>query len=556
MSRASTAKRSERGSAPDASRKPAARATGRGFDWQQPYASRRSPVLARNVVATSQPLATQAGITMLQAGGNAVDAALATAIALTLVEPCSNGLGSDLFALVWDGRELAGLNASGRAPAAWTPQRFAGLETMPRAGWDTVTIPGAVSGWVALSRRFGKLPFGDLFVPAMGYARDGFAVSPVIADKWAKAVPILGDVPGFAEHFLPRGRALTAGELFASPAMAESMAKIAVTGGEAFYRGELARAMVAHARLHGGAHTLADFAAHECDWVTPLAHDYRGYTVHELPPNGQGIAALMALGILEHFDLSEHAVDSVAVQHLEIEAMKLAFADAYRYVGDPRTMTITPEQLLDHGYLEARARRIDRARAQDFAYGTPPKGGTVYLTAADQHGMMVSLIQSNYMGFGSGIVVPGTGISLQNRGTGFSLEAEHPNLVGGGKRPFHTIIPGFVTKAGAPYASFGVMGGPIQPQGHVQTLVRLIDYGANPQAAIDAPRWKVNGGLSLDLETEASPELRAGLKALGHEFASIPDSYMDFGAGQFIVCGEAGYVAGSDPRRDGQAAGF
>jgi gamma-glutamyltranspeptidase/glutathione hydrolase len=555
MSRASAAERSAGDSVPDASQR-AARATGRGFDWQQPYPSRRSPILARNVVATSQPLATQAGIALLQAGGNAVDAALATAIALTVVEPCSNGLGSDLFALVWDGRELAGLNASGRAPFAWTPQRFAGLEAMPRAGWDTVTIPGAVSGWVALSQRFGKLPFADLFAAAIRYARDGYAVSPIIADKWAKAVPILGDVPGFAEHFLPRGRAFAPGEIFASPAMAQTLTKIALTHGEAFYRGELAETMVAHSRALGGAHTLADFATHACDWVTPLAHGYRGYTVHEIPPNGQGIAALMALGIVEQFDFSSYPVDSVEVQHLEIEAMKLAFADAYRYISDPRTMAVTPAQLLDGGYLAARARRIDRRRAQDFQHGTPPSAGTVYLTAADERGMMVSLIQSNYMGFGSGIVVPGTGISLQNRGTGFSLDPEHPNLVGGGKQPFHTIIPGFVTKAGAPYASFGVMGGAIQPQGHLQTLVRLIDYGANPQAALDAPRWKVNGGLSLDLETEASPELRAGLAALGHEFASIPDSYMDFGAGQFIVCSEAGYVAGSDPRRDGQAAGF
>ena len=526
------------------------------FDWSLPYPSRRSPIFARNVVATSQPLATQAGIAMLQRGGNALDAALATAMALTILEPCSNGLGSDLFALVWDGRELAGLNASGRAPAAWTPDRYAGLESMPRSGWDTVTIPGAVSGWVALSRRFGKLPFVDLFGPAIRYARDGYAVTPIVAQKWSNAVPILGDVPGFAEHFLPRGHAPAPGEVFSSPAMADSLTRIAATQGEAFYRGELASKMVAHSRSLDGAHTLEDFATHACDWVTPLAHDYRGYTVHEIPPNGQGIAALMALGIVENFDYRRAPVDSVEVQHLQIEAMKLAFADAYRYVSDPRTMTVTPGQLLDRGYLAARARRIDRQRAQDFRHGNPPTAGTVYLTAADESGMMVSLIQSNYMGFGSGIVVPGTGISLQNRGAGFSLQPGHPNLVGGGKRPYHTIIPGFITKAGAAYASFGVMGGAIQPQAHLQTVVRLIDYGTNPQAVLDAPRWKVNGGLSLDLESEASPQLRDGLAALGHQFASIPDSYMDFGAGQFIVCSDNGYVAGSDPRRDGQAAGF
>jgi gamma-glutamyltranspeptidase/glutathione hydrolase len=526
------------------------------LDWGLPYASRRQPILARNVVATSQPLATQAGIAMLHAGGNAVDAALATAIALTICEPCSNGLGSDLFAIVWDGSELVGLNASGRAPAAWSPARYAGQGAMPRAGWTTVTIPGAVSGWIALSKRFGKLPFADLFGPAIRYARDGYAVSPVVAEKWAKAVPILGDVPGFAEHFLPHGRAPQPGEPFASPAMAATLEKIARTSGESFYRGELAQAMVAHSRKYDGGHTLADFEAHTCDWVAPLAHDYHGYTVHEIPPNGQGIAALMALGILDHFDLQGYAVDSIEVQHLEIEAMKLAFADAYRYVADPRAMTVTPAQLLDRGYLASRARLIDRSRAQDFRHGLPPPAGTVYLTAADEGGMMVSLIQSNYMGFGSGIVVPGTGISLQNRGTGFSLEDGHPNIVGGGKRPFHTIIPGFVTRDGQPYCSFGVMGGPIQPQAHLQTLVRLIDYGSNPQALLDAPRWKVSAGLSLDMESNASPELREGLAALGHQFASVPDSYMDFGAGQFIVRSDAGYIAGSDPRRDGQAAGF
>ena len=351
------------------------------LDWTLPYASRRHPILARYVVSTSQPLATQAGMAMLHAGGNAVDAALATAIALTICEPCSNGLGSDLFAIIWDGGELDGLNASGRAPAAWSPARYEGQRAMPRAGWTTVTIPGAVSGWIALSKRFGKLPFADLFGPAIRYARDGYAVSPVVGEKWAKAVPILGNVPGFAEHFLPRGRAPQPGELFASPAMAATMEKIARTGGDSFYRGDLAEAMVEHSRQHDGGHSLADFEAHTCEWVTPLAHDYHGCTVHEIPPNGQGIAALMALGILENFDLHSYAVDSVEVQHLEIEAMKLAFADAYRYVADPRSMTVTPAQLLDRDYLASRARLIDRSRAQDFRHGLPPPAGTVYLAA-------------------------------------------------------------------------------------------------------------------------------------------------------------------------------
>jgi len=526
------------------------------FDWASPYPSRRQPILARNAVATSQPLATQAGIAMLQRGGNAVDAALATAIALTIVEPCSNGLGSDLFAIVWDGRELTGLNASGRAPAAITPARYAGLTEMPRRGWEAVTIPGAVAGWFALSQRFGVLPFPDLFVPALRYARDGFAVSPVVAAKWALAETVMPKDLGFAEHFLPRGRPPRAGERFACPPMAATMERIAETHGHAFYRGELAEIMVRDARAHGAAHTLADFAAHTLDWVTPLALDYAAATVHEIPPNGQGIAALMTLGILRSFELDALGPDSVASQHLQIEAMKLAFADVHRYVGDPRTMDVTASALLDPAYLAARAQRIDPTRAQDFGPGTPPTGGTVYLCAADERGMMVSLIQSNYMGFGSGVVVPGTGISLQNRGAGFSLAAGHPNEVGGGKRPFHTIIPGFLTQGGAPLAAFGVMGGPIQPPGHVQTLVRLLTYRMNPQAALDAPRWKVNGGRAIDLEPTAAPELRAGLAALGHDLTPLEDSYMDFGAGQFIVRIEDGYAAASDPRRDGQAAGF
>jgi gamma-glutamyltranspeptidase/glutathione hydrolase len=314
--------------------------------------------------------------------------------------------------------------------------------------------------------------------------------------------------------------------------------------------------MVAHAQSAGGAHALADFAAHEADWVTPLAQNYRGYAVHEIPPNGQGVAALMALAMLERVDLARHPCDSVAAQHLQVEAMKLAFADAYRYVSDARTMPFPAAALLDRDYIAARARLIDPARAQDFGPGEPPRGGTVYLCAADGDGMMVSLIQSNYMGFGSGVVVPGTGISLQNRGAGFVLQPGHPNQVAGGKRPYHTIIPGFVTRDGGPHAAFGVMGGPIQPPGHVQTLVRLLDYGMNPQAVLDAPRWKVNADGSLDLEASASPELRAGLIALGHKMESVPDSYMDFGAGQFIVKADDGYVAASDSRRDGHAVGF
>jgi len=526
------------------------------MDWSLPYPSRRQPICAANAVATSQPLATQAGIAMLTRGGIAMDAALATAITLTVVGPCSNGIGSDLFAIVWDGERLAGLNASGRAPAGWNRARFAGHEQMPQRGFDTVTIPGAVSGWVALSQRYGKLAFGDLFEPAIRYARDGYPVSPVVADKWRLAVPLMPQGLGWQDHFLIDGRAPKPGERFRSPAMANTLAAIARTDGEAFYRGALADAICAHAAACGSVHVRGDFERHTSDWVTPIAVDYRGMRVHEIPPNGQGIAALMALGMLESFELASLSRDSVASMHLQIEAMKLAFADAYRYVGDPATMTIAPEALLDHDYLRERASLIDANKANHYGPGEPPRGGTVYVTAADASGMMVSLIQSNYMGFGSGVVVPGTGISLQNRGTGFTLAHGHANEVGPGKRPYHTIIPGFMTKDGAPVATFGVMGGPIQPPGHVQTVVRMTDYAMNPQATLDAPRFKVNAGRSIDLEASAPRELREGLIALGHKLEAIPDSYMDFGAGQVILKADVGYVAASDPRRDGQAAGF
>lgn len=527
------------------------------MDWSLPYASRRQPILAGSVVATSQPLATQAGIAMLARGGNAVDAALATAITLTLVEPCSNGIGSDLFAILWDGERVVGLNASGRAPAAWSPARFAGREAMPQRGWETVTIPGAVSGWVALSERYGKLPFADLFEPAIRYARDGFAVSPVVAEKWRAALPVMPQGLGWQDHFLPWGRPPQPGERFASKAVADTLTAIAESKGEAFYRGRLADAMVRHAQANGGAHTRADFAQHTVDWVTPVAVDYRGATIHEIPPNGQGIAALMALGMLESFDLASLPPDSVASQHLQIEAMKLAFADVHRFVADVRSMPFPPAALVDRDYLARRAKLIDPKRAQRFGPGEPPQGGTVYLAASDARGMLVSLIQSNYMGFGSGIVVPATGISLQNRGAGFTLERGHPNEVGGGKRPFHTIIPGFASRDGGPLMAFGVMGGPIQPPGHLQIVARMLDYAMNPQAALDAPRWKVNADQSIDLEASASGELRRGLLELGHKLDAVPDSYMDFGAGQVIMRAEhGGFIAASDSRRDGQAAGF
>jgi len=537
------------------------------FNWSAGYPSQRSPLFARNVVSTSHPLAAQAGLRMLAQGGNAVDAAIATAACMTLVEPCSNGLGSDAFCILWDGKELHGLNASGTAPQAWTPEYFfktygADAKAPPKRGWGGVTVPGAVAGWVALSERFGKLPFADLMAPAIEIAERGYAVPVIVQSKWAMAAAVdeLTRQPGFAQAFLPRGRAPAVGELFKFPDAARTLRLIAASKGEAFYRGEVAAAVEAFANETGGAMTAADFAAYRPEWVKPISQDYAGHRLHEIPPNGQGIAALIALGILKHLDLPAHAVDGVASQHLQIEAMKLAFADVYRYVADASAMRVTVEQLLDPGYLAARAKLVRMDAAQDFKAGNPVKGGTIYLTAADESGMMVSFIQSNYMGFGSGLVVPGYGLSLQNRGHCFTLEAGHANVVAPGKRPFHTIIPAFLTKDGQPVMSYGVMGGNMQPQGHMQTLVRMLDYGQQPQAACDAPRWRFNEGLSINVEPHMPPATIEGLRALGHQIGDIHDSYQDFGAGQFIWRlgdpGVEGYVAASDPRRDGAAVGY
>ena len=525
------------------------------FSWDFPYSSRRMPVLARNVVATSQPLAAQAGLRMLLRGGNAVDAAIATAAALTVVEPVMNGIGSDGFALVWHGKTLHGLNASGRAPRAWKPERFAGRDRMPTEGWDCVTVPGVVSAWAGLSAKFGKLPFEALFEPAVDYARNGFPVSPVVASQWESQIPRLKDQPGFAEAFLRNGCAPRAGELFRFPEQGDTLAEIARTRGESFYRGDLARRIADFSSASGGALGLDDLAAHQPDWVEPIGQDYRGYRAHEIPPNGQGIAALIALGILEHFDLGSLAADSVESLHLQIEAMKLAFADVYRYVADVGAMQIRGSSLLVPGYLKSRAQLIRRDAAGHAVPGVPPSG-TVYLTTADASGMMVSYIQSNYMGFGSGIVVPGTGISMQNRGSAFSLQAGHPNLVGGGKRPFHTIIPAFLTRAGKPVMSFGVMGADMQPQGHMQMVIRLVDYGQNPQAAADAPRWKITVDGAVLLEQAIAENVASGLAQLGHRVVRAPAGSTEFGAAQLIHRLDDAYVAASEPRRDGQAVGF
>ena len=533
------------------------------FNWQHHYPAARTPQFARNFVATSQSLAAQAGLRMLARGGNAVDAVIAAAAAITITEPVSNGLGSDAFAIVWDGQSLHGLNASGTAPAAWDRGWFERHHdgAIPMRGWGTVTVPGAVGGWRALHEKFGSLPFADLLAPAIDIARRGYNVTPVVQRKWAAQVDKLRAQPGFEQAFMPFGRAPEIGERFVFEDAARTLERIAATGGRDFYEGETAEAIAAHAKANGGAMTLADLRDWRPDWVGTISRDYHGYTLHEIPPNGQGIAALMALGILSHFDLKSLPVDSADSRHLQIEAMKAAFSEVYRHVADPRAMTkVSAADLLDDGRLAALAARIRPDRATDFEHALPPSGGTIYLTAADERGMMVSFIQSNYMGFGSGVVVPGVGVSLQNRGHGFTLDPNHPNCVAPGKRPFHTIIPAFLMRDGRPQMSFGVMGGNMQPQGHLQTLIRMVDYGQHPQAACDAPRWKVNRGLAVDVEDTMERSVSEALAARGHAISRIDDPYMDFGAGQFIWKlsdnPEDGYVAASDSRRDGAAVGF
>lgn len=534
------------------------------FNWSLPYPSQRMPVLARRIVATSQPLAAQAGLRMMMQGGNAADAAVATAIALTVVEPTANGIGSDGFALIWAGGGLHGLNASGRAPAALTPAHFEGQDSITTRGWDPITVPGAVSAWVETSRRFGAMPFERLFEPAIEYAQNGYLVSPQTASGWRSAVRAYRNFDAWMKTFAPDGRGPRTGQLVQLPDHARTLQQIAESKGEAFYRGALADQIAAAAKDGGGFMTVDDLAGHNADWVRPISVDYHGYHLNEIPPNGQGLAALLMLGIVRHFEMGDDAgrpVDSPESLHIQIEAMKLAFADAHRYIADPDYMDVAVEALLDDAYLESRAKLIDVNRAQDFKHGTPATGGTVYLTAADADGTMVSFIQSNYTGFGSGIVIPDTGIAMQNRGANFTLEDGHPNQVGPRKRPYHTIIPGFVTRSGAggeheAVMSFGVMGGFMQPQGHGQVVIRMVDYQQNPQAALDAPRWQVESGMRVSLEPGFDEAVYERLGAMGHDVRRARARTVTHGGGQAICRLENGYVAASDLRRDGQAVGW
>ena len=526
-----------------------------------PYSSVRQPLFApRGAVATSHPLAAQAGLDALQRGGNAVDAAIATGAALTVLEPTSNGIGGDAFALVWDGAQLHGLNGSGRAPTALTPELLArhGHTEMPTRGWLSVTVPGAPAAWRDLHHRFGQLRFTSLFEPAIFYAEHGYPVAPVTAKYWQRAAQAYrtntaSEFRGWSETFTPNGHAPQAGEIWRSKGHSRTLTSIAESRADDFYKGDLAQAIVRWAEQTGGMLRAGDLAQHQSTWEAPIRTTYRGYDVWEIPPNGQGLAALIGLNILEGFELDRTV--SAGQYHQQIEAIKLAFADAHRYIADPSYVDVPTQALLSKDYA-AQRRRLIGEQAIDAEPGEPLRGGTVYLCTADSDGMMVSMIQSNYMGFGSGIVVPGTGIALQNRGAGFRLDPEHLNHLAPGKRPFHTIIPGFLSKNNQAIGPFGVMGGHMQPQGHLQMIVNTVDYGLNPQASLDAPRWYWDEGRRVLVEPHMPPELVDALRERGHA-VEVSEDLGWFGRGQIIWRLPSGaYVAGSDGRTDGNAVGY
>lgn len=522
------------------------------------------PVLAMNgMVTTSQPLATQAGVHVLREGGNAVDAAIATAATLAVVEPNTNSIGGDAFALIWDGTTLHGLNGSGRAPASLTIEavRDRGFDAIPDHGWLPVTVPGAPAMWRDLHERFGRLPFSRVLEPAIAYAADGFPPSPVSVAGWRQQTMAVharlegSEFAGFMDVYAPNGRPPAIGELWRGPDKARTLQRIADTNAADFYTGETARRIADFARATDGFLTEEDLAAHTSTWVDPISTTYRGFDVWEIPPNGQGIAALVALNILEGFDLGSLPRRSPEGFHLQIEAMKVAFIDAHRYVADPDHVAVPVEGLLSKAYAEER-RALIGEYALDPAPGVPPGSDTTYFCTADRDGMMVSFIQSAYTNFGSHVVVPGLGFPFQNRGKGFSLDASHPNALAPGKRPFHTIIPGFLTRDGAPIGPFGVMGGYMQPQGHVQMIVNTIDYGMDPQTSLDEPRWQWTSGRDVLLEPTTGQDIMGDLRRRGHH-AAFQEQLGAFGRGQIIWRLPSGaMIAGSEPRADGQASGF
>ncbi len=530
-----------------------------------PYPSRRNAVYAGNgMVATSQPLAAQAGLEILKKGGNAIDAAIATAACLTVVEPTSNGIGGDAFALVWVNGELHGLNASGPSPHNLTLDRVKemGHEEMPKYGWVPVTVPGAPSAWATLSRRFGKLPLSEVLQPAVEYAEKGYPLTPTLGRYWNRAFGIFkknldGDLfRHWFDTFAPEGRAPRIGEVWRSPDHARTLQEIAESEGESFYRGKLAEKIADFSERTGGFLSAQDLEQYQAEWVKPISVNYRGYDVWEIPPNGHGMVALMALNILKGFSFEEYERDKAATFHKQLEAMKLAYEDGKKYITDPAKMSVRVEDLLSDAYAAERRKLIGR-EAMLPQPGTPPKGGTVYLAAADGEGNMVSFIQSNYMGFGSGLVVPGTGIGLHNRGNNFSLDPSHDNRLEPGKKPYHTIIPGFLTRDGEAVGPFGVMGGFMQPQGHVQVVMNTVDFHLNPQAALDAPRWQWIEGRTVEIEPHVPEHVADSLMRMGHDLRRTIGSGT-FGRGQIIwrdpdtgvLCG------GTEPRTDGAIAAW
>jgi gamma-glutamyltranspeptidase / glutathione hydrolase len=536
------------------------------------FATRSEVLATHGMVATSQPPATQAGLSVLQQGGSAIDAAIAANAVLGLVEPHNCGVGGDLFALVWEAktRRLYGLNASGRSPYTLSLQYFKdqALDKVPLRGPLPVSTPGCVDGWFELHRRFGRLPMKRLLAPAIEMARDGFPVAEIAAAEWQASARSCQDQPGFKRVFMPDGRAPLAGEIFRNPALARTYAKIAKGGRDAFYRGEIAQAIEAFMRSDAGFLTAKDLAAHKSEWVEPVSTRYRGYDVWELPPNTQGIAVLQMLNLLEGFDLRSYGFGSPEHLHLFIEAKKLAFEDRARFYADPDFSRIPVAQLISKPYAAERRKLIDLNHAASrYDPGLPgnEQGETTYLTAADEDGNMVSFIQSNFHGFGSGLVPDGLGFALQNRGHLFLLKAGRPNSYAPHKRPFHTIIPGFVTRDGQPFISFGVMGGDMQPQGHVQVLVNLIDFGMNLQEAGDAPRAQHFGSSSptgelmtdggrVSLETGFPDQTVRSLAERGHRV----ERGVGFGGYQAIRFDATNHVyhGASESRKDGQAAGY
>jgi len=545
--------------------------SGYGFDrlTGEKFASRSEVIGQNGMVATSHPLATQIGLDILKKGGTAIDAAIAANIALGLMEPTGNGIGGDLFAIVWDAKtkQLYGLNASGPAPKNISIDYFKSknLNKIPSYGPLPVTVPGAVDGWVQLHERFGNQEFKSLFKPTIDYAVNGFPVTETIAYYLERSVDRFKDYPNFKDVWLKNGSTPTKGEIFKNPQLAKTLQLIADNGRAGFYEGEVAHTMANFIQAEGGLLTYEDLFSFHAEWTPPVSSNYRGYDVWELPPNGQGIAALQILNILEEFDLSKMGLFSSEYIHLFTEAKKIAFADRAKYYADPRFSEIPVQELISKDYARARAKNINftKAAISDEA-GVLKNGDTIYLTAADQYGNMISLIQSNYRGMGSGMMPPGLGFMLQDRGELFSLDASHKNALVGGKRPFHTIIPAFITKDGKPFMSFGVMGGATQPQAHAQIIINMVDFGMNLQEAGDAPRIVHSGssqptdeimldGGSLSLEKGFGLKIEQELIRLGHR---IKYEKGIFGGYQAIMLKDNVYFGASESRKDGQASGY